>query len=247
MSGNHMIVIEKTGLFSVITTKSHDSDEPVDDFIPERNEDYKKLEYWDYRFSREDVYDWLGTYKDSEDALKAVGLPIGEEKQLEVLIVGCGNSTFSADLAVSSPSWNITSIDYSPIVIEKMAKKYPDLTWGVDDMMALKTFSDSSFDIVIEKAAMDALLTDAGSPWDPNPISCKNVDEMIMSCGRVLKKSGQFVLISFQPSLFRQAHIKRGMEYSEINGVTWNMEIKKQPVVNQTKGTEYTVYALERR
>lgn len=216
-----------------------------EDFIPEKNEDYNKLEYWDYRFAREEVYDWLGTYQDSEQALHKVGLPF-HELNLQVLVVGCGNSTFSLDLVAACPSWKVLSTDYSSVLIDRLKTKYPSLQWSVQDMTSLASLEDNSFDLVIEKAAMDALVTDAGSPWEPNQASCDQVDAMVASCGRVLKPGGRFIAISFQPTLFRLSHLRRGMVNSEKLGVTWQPEIQTEPAVNQSKGTEFTVFAMTR-
>jgi hypothetical protein len=38
-------------------------------------------------------------------------------------------------------------------------------------MLTLSGFADSSFDVVLDKAAMDSLMCDEGSPWDPNPVT----------------------------------------------------------------------------
>ena len=40
------------------------------------------------------------------------------------------------------------------------------------DMLNLtSTFKPASFDCVLDKGAMDALVTDEGDPWDPNTAS----------------------------------------------------------------------------
>jgi hypothetical protein len=48
------------------------------------------------------------------------------------------------------------------------------MSWRVMDMTALD-FPDGSFDVVIDKAAMDALLTDEGSVWEPNAEVCSEI------------------------------------------------------------------------
>lgn len=48
------------------------------------------------------------------------------------------------------------------------------MSWRVMDMTALD-FPDGSFDVVIDKAAMDALLTDEGSVWEPNAEVCSKI------------------------------------------------------------------------
>jgi len=56
----------------------------------------------------------------------------------------------------------VTSIDYSEKVIEAMRVTSPDLKWEVMDMTKL-SFEDGAFDIVIDKAAMDALMVRLGA------------------------------------------------------------------------------------
>ena len=65
----------------------------------------------------------------------------------------------------------MTSVDFSPNVIEAMKKvndSHPSLEWQVGDVRQLDGFSGESFDIVIDKACLDALVRDEGDPWSPN-------------------------------------------------------------------------------
>lgn len=62
----------------------------------------------------------------------------------------------------------MASSDFSETVIASMKTRYPQLQWVVSNVKDLKEFSDESFDIVFDKATMDALVTDEGSCWDPN-------------------------------------------------------------------------------
>ena len=75
--------------------------------------------------------------------------------------VGCGNSSFSPDL-YQAGFQNIVNIDFSSVVIERMQTQHADkskMEWKVADMTKLdQVFSPASFDIVIDKAAMDALM-----------------------------------------------------------------------------------------
>jgi hypothetical protein len=57
------------------------------------------------------------------------------------------------------------------------------MSWRVMDMTALD-FPDGSFDVVIDKAAMDALLTDEGSVWEPNAEVCSKISSVC--CLRVV-------------------------------------------------------------
>lgn len=76
----------------------------------EDNAVYKTKEYWDERFQHEDEYDWLVTFADVAPNLKQL-LP--DDFGCRILVVGCGNSSFSFDLSTMGYV-NITSIDFSP-------------------------------------------------------------------------------------------------------------------------------------
>jgi len=47
--------------------------------------------------------------------------------------------------------------------------------------MTYMTFPAASFDLVLDKAAIDALVADEGSAWEPSESSCKSVDDMVAS------------------------------------------------------------------
>ena len=53
---------------------------------------------------------------------------------------------------------DILSTDISEVCIANQQKAFPHLTWQVADLMHLEDFQDDSFDVVIEKATLDALL-----------------------------------------------------------------------------------------
>ncbi|KAJ1393771.1 S-adenosyl-L-methionine-dependent methyltransferase [Ochromonadaceae sp. CCMP2298] len=146
--------------------------EPEDNSDAEDNSDrednsnsrFGKVDYWNKRFADEEVYDWLVEF---EHVAKDI-LPLLQISD-RILIVGCGNSTFSRRLYDAGYT-NIVNIDYSGVVIERMRelnKDVPGMEWQTMDMRMLD-FLDKSFDVVIDKAAMDALVVDEGDVWDPN-------------------------------------------------------------------------------
>jgi EEF1A lysine methyltransferase 4 len=172
-------------------------------YIAENNVLYKTKEYWDDRFQTEESYDWLLTYQHMKQNITYFLKP-----EHKILIVGCGNSTFSADL-YDDGFHNIVNIDFSKIVIDRMAeanKSRPHMTWLEMDMCDLK-FDDSSFDVVIDKATMDALLVDEGSVWDPETHIITSVDKMCRDISRVLSTQGVFLQISFSQPHFRTKYL----------------------------------------
>ena len=171
--------------------------------MAQHNSDYGKREYWESRFEDEEHYEWLGSYEEMEPSIRkdlvgAISERASLKRKVDVLLVGCGNSNFSAKLAAHYPRTRITSIDFSETVIANMKKKYPDLDWKVMDMCNMHEFSNACFDIVIDKAACDALVTDEGDPWNPNPSTVKKVTRMMKEVRRVLRSGGRFLQISFQ-------------------------------------------------
>ena len=90
---------------------------------------------------------------------------------MRILIIGCGNSSLGFDLYKEGGFTNIDNIDYSDVVIERMTEKHTEqaeqLRWHTMDMMQM-TFEDGLFDVVIDKATMDVIVTDNKDPWNPS-------------------------------------------------------------------------------
>ena len=81
--------------------------------------------------------------------------------------LGCGNSSLAADL-YSDGFENIVNMDYSPVVISNMQRRHSALEgveWIVMDAMDMSEFLPSSFDVVLEKGTLDALLVAEKDPW----------------------------------------------------------------------------------
>lgn len=79
-------------------------------------------------------------------------------------MAGCGNSRLSEDLYEDGYS-SIANIDISRVVVDQMTDKYkekPALTWQQMNVCSLE-FPDESYDAVIGKATMDAVLCGEGS------------------------------------------------------------------------------------
>ena len=122
--------------------------------LPDSNVSYKIQEYWDERFSKEETFEWCKSYADFKHLLCE-----NVQKSDRILMLGCGNSRLSEDM-YNDGYRNITNIDFSPVVIENMTRKcrgMVDMQWMVMDITKL-SFDQSSFDVVLEKATLDALL-----------------------------------------------------------------------------------------
>lgn len=209
---------------------------------PKDNRVYRTREYWESRFAAEDAYEWLAGYEvvqplvesvlrsgmktsngnDENQALQNETDESTNEAPVEVLLVGCGNSSFSHEVAkAGGENRKVTSIDFSETVIANMKEKHPELNWLTMDMRYLDGFEDASFDFVVDKAAMDALVTDEGDPWNPNERTRNDTASMMKAVARVLKPGGTFVQITFQQPHFRKRYLENELltspEITEID------------------------------
>ncbi|NWI12629.1 EFMT4 methyltransferase, partial [Crypturellus soui] len=122
-------------------------------------------------------------------------------------LAGCGTSALSHDLYELGYG-DITSIDFSPACIEAMRARYAHcagLRWAVMDMRALR-FPDASFDVVLEKGALDALLAGERDPWRVSAQATAALHRVLAEVSRVLRPGGRFVSISFAQPHFRKPH-----------------------------------------
>lgn len=68
--------------------------------------------YWEERFAVEASYEWLANFNALQPALERLLPP--KHRKPKLLLVGCGNSNFSADLF--DAGWtDITSTDFSHV------------------------------------------------------------------------------------------------------------------------------------
>ena len=94
---------------------------------------------------------------------------------------------------------NIENIDYSDVVVDKMREKYGNdcVRYTCMDMLNM-TYEDNAFDVVIDKATMDVVMTDNKDPWNPTPAVKERAKTVLKNVYRVLKKeAGLFIQISF--------------------------------------------------
>ena len=90
---------------------------------------------------------------------------------------GCGNSSLSQDMH-DDGYHSITNVDYSQVVIDNMQRKSPSMRWIVEDIKDLN-FPPASFDVVIEKATIDALLVNERDPWRLSDDACRMTERIL--------------------------------------------------------------------
>lgn len=178
--------------------------------IPRSNETYKLKEYWNERFTEEEHYEWLESFESLRKHLTVL-LKLDDK----ILVIGCGNSNLSSDL-YDAGYRNITSLDYSETVINKLTMKHrkarPEMQWVCNDMRNLeKVFSveaEKCFNVIIDKAGMDALLTDQICHFNPNPETAKDCHKILKGVSTLLKPGGHFVQITFNQPHFHRRYIE---------------------------------------
>ena len=181
--------------------------EAPDSFIPRTGSAaYTQKSYWDYRFATEPSYEWLSSYAAFAPVVRRL-----VATDARVLLVGCGNSELTTDLAADGYT-QLTSSDYSAAVIERMRAKsagaHPAIRWVVADMTDLSAVFDAgSFDAIIDKAAMDALLADGGDVWEAPAPLLRVAASVMDSFAHVLRPGGVLLQVSFAQPHFRRQYL----------------------------------------
>ena len=170
-----------------------------------------KTSYWDERYTKDpEPFDWYQRYSGIQELLQKY-----VKKDDAVLMAGCGNSRLSEDMFEDGFA-NISNVDISRVVIDQMGDKYKDkpaLTFQQMNVCSLE-FPDESFDAVIVKGTMDAILCGEGST--------ANVAKMCMEVSRVLKPSGILFVVSYGVPDNR-------MQYLENEDYSWTVTTHTVP------------------
>lgn len=221
-------LVEPSGDGSIVPTLGH-------------NDLYAKKAFWDLRFSTEEVHEWLGGFANYREVIRAVAPP----GPVRVLLVGNGTSELPLHMAEDGYT-NVTASDYSEVVIERMAARHAShpavvagaVKFAVADMTALP-FADGSFDVVIDKAAMDAMMADGGDTWDAPEHLLELTRKVMRETARVLVPgTGVYQQISFGQPHFRKKYLVQDRELWAEGG---KVDVKELPV-----GLGYFSYVLRR-
>ncbi|XP_037595010.1 eEF1A lysine and N-terminal methyltransferase isoform X2 [Cebus imitator] len=163
--------------------------------LPKSSKEFGSVDYWEKFFQQrgKKAFEWYGTYLELCGVLHKYIKP--REK---VLVIGCGNSELSEQL-YDVGYQDIVNIDISEVVIKQMkecnATRRPQMRFLKMDMTQME-FPDASFQVVLDKGTLDAVLTDEEEK------TLQQVDRMLAEVGRVLQVGGRYLCISLA-----QAHI----------------------------------------
>ncbi|XP_073903582.1 eEF1A lysine and N-terminal methyltransferase isoform X2 [Castor canadensis] len=148
--------------------------------LPKSAKDFGSVDYWEKFFQQrgKKAFEWYGTYLELCGVLHKYIKP--REK---VLVIGCGNSELSEQL-YDVGYQDIVNIDISEVVIKQMkersASRRPQMSFLKMDMTQME-FPDASFQVVLDKGTLDAVLTDEEEK------TLQQVDRMLAEVGRVLQ------------------------------------------------------------
>ncbi|EEC03604.1 conserved hypothetical protein [Ixodes scapularis] len=157
--------------------------------LPKTSSEFASEKYWNEFFQKRGkaAFEWYGEYWQLCGTLYKY-----LKKSDKLLVVGCGNSSLSADLYDSGYTSNV-SIDISKVVIQQMIEKYgetrPHMQFHQMDASKME-YADEEFSVVVDKGTVDALT--------PN----KDADTVFKLSGvfgeisRVLRVGGRFICIS---------------------------------------------------
>jgi EEF1A lysine methyltransferase 4 len=187
--------------------------------LPRNNKEYGSHAYWETRFAAEESFEWLLSYPQLapqlEPLLDACQAGDNERAEIRILMVGCGNAPFSADMYHAGYT-NITNIDYSETVIDSMKRRHahldPPMQWHVMDMTTMENdvhgpLDSGYYHVVIDKAAMDALMSKEMDVWNPNPDVVHASHQMCIQISRVLRPKGTMIQVSLAQPHFRVKYL----------------------------------------
>ena len=161
---------------------------------------YGDKNYWEERYDEQSgtTFDWLEDY----ESIKPIIDNLGVKKESRILNVGCGNSEFSEKMFDEGYNHNY-NIDICQNVIDFMKSRNKDrkgLHFDVMDVCDM-AYKDETFDLVIDKSTIDALLC--------GDHSFMIVAKMLKEISRVLKTGGYYIIISYGKPENRMIHLER--------------------------------------
>ncbi|PNH09834.1 Methyltransferase-like protein 13 [Tetrabaena socialis] len=158
---------------------------------------YGEFEYWDERYAREPAaFDWYQGYTGLKTMLHRV-FPL----ESRLLQIGVGSSRLQEDM-VKAGWQSIVNVDYSRVIIGQMAelhKGYEQLEYSVADARSMPEIEDATFDGVLDKGTLDAVLC--------GEQSAAGAAAMLAECYRVLKPGCCLLLVTYGDPSSRLPHL----------------------------------------
>ena len=146
---------------------------------------YATQRYWAARYAAVgagDVFEWFLSFDDLRPLLSFV------RRRSAVLDLGCGTSRLLCDMREAGYAGRLVGVDCAAAALRSVKERseacHVELVEA--DATTLAPFADATFDVVVDKGTVDALISgDAAA-----------ATEACAAAGRVLKRGGRFVVVS---------------------------------------------------
>ncbi|XP_073013391.1 uncharacterized protein [Typha latifolia] len=159
--------------------------------------DFTSKENWDKFFTLRgagDSFEWYAEWPELRDTLFSQLPSSSSTSPIQILVPGCGSSRLSEHV-YDAGFKHITNVDFSKVIVSDMLRRYvrsrPEMRWRVMDMTELQ-FADESFDVILDKGGLDALMEPELGPQ----LGSKYLKEV----KRVLKSGGKFLCLTLAES-----------------------------------------------
>lgn len=203
---------------------------------------YGLVSYWDERYAAapNTCFDWYLTYDALKPLLLAHGaLPAAAPADFEVLLPGVGSSSLPARLSADG-FVNLTCLDASAVAVGQARARFdaalPEADFSVADATAPgDAMPPGVFDLVLDKALLDALLCGEDAP--------RRAGAYVAAAHRALKRGGVLALVSFSPDRLPLLRAP-GLAWAAADAVT----VPKPPLLADGAGggDAYVLYVLRK-
>jgi ubiquinone/menaquinone biosynthesis C-methylase UbiE len=206
---------------------------------------YGSAAYWTRRYQAQDrsiTVDWLCTFRHVQPILRKL-LKSGAN----VLVLGCGASSFGREIDEEMDVAKVTLLDQSDYLMRSASKYYGSLTRlgiAVDDWAAgLPNTPTASYDCLIDKSTLDTIACSG-------PDTIARIRRSIHTAARVLTPEGVFVSISAAPPEARVCYLDKSFASVDVHIVDEDFGVYlyacREPVLgtrvgNQTAETKETL------
>jgi SAM-dependent methyltransferase len=192
-------------------------------FESEENSQYAQPEWWESEYQKckpGDTYEWFTGGSDQVFLQQLIDNIPSSTKA--ILNLGCGISHIQ-DAISDAGFHNITNVDVSASCIDLMSKSDTrGMKWQIANLTETFPFASSTFDFVLDKGTLDALIVDRADNCEPDETVYETAAQYFREIARVLTPGGIFLQISFgQPHfrrrLFEQPEFRRDIHVHTHN------------------------------
>eukprot|EP00803_Ostreobium_quekettii_P000885 evm.model.scf_616EXC.3 EVM.evm.TU.scf_616EXC.3 scf_616EXC:17971-22414(+) len=164
--------------------------------MPEKTH-YGSQEYWERRYQKEPcAFEWYQGYAGLKPLLNQYIAP-----DANILQIGVGTSSLQ-EAMVNDSYKRILNVDCSETVVEHMKERHrglPSLVYKVLDCRDMSCFASGTFDAIIDKGTLDAIVCGENSVADAK--------QMLLECSRTLRSDGVYMLITYGDPRSRLCHV----------------------------------------